>query len=82
MFEPRTEPAKSLYDALVQEMRKRHSLPLDEWIASERAAILDCARRLAPALGLREPTMKEVLAAKTLACGHVDYASKLAFVPP
>ena len=79
MFEPRTEPAKSLYEALVEEMSKRHGRPLDEWMSAERSAIHECARRLAPSLGLREPTLKEVLVAETLACGHVDYASKFAY---
>lgn len=77
-FRPAFEPACSIYDALTTEQRHRHDRLTEEWIEAERKAVHRAAIKSARALGLREPTIEDVMVAETLACGHVDYASKFA----
>lgn len=78
VFQPRSEPAKSLYRALVAEMAHRKGRTVEEFVNAERAAIHGEAKRQAKALGLREPTDKEVRMAETSAMGHSDYCLKYA----
>lgn len=77
-FRPRFEPARSIYDALTVEQEYRHSRLTEEWIDAERRAVYRAAIKAARTLGLRAPTIEDVLAAETTACGHTDYSSKFA----
>lgn len=79
MFEPTTEPAKSLYLALIKEMDLRKTRGGFAWIDAERAAIFNCGVDLAQKLNLRAPTLEEVTRAENCACGHTDYAAKFAY---
>ncbi len=39
VFEPRREPARSIYKAFQAEARKRKGRSVDEWITAEREAV-------------------------------------------
>lgn len=77
-FRPTSEPARSLFDALVRQMEARATNSGD-WIHAERAAMLSAAQEYAHAHGLRAPTPDEVESAERSACGHSDYAAKWAY---
>lgn len=80
-FMPKIEPAKSLYNALVKEMKKRSKCEGIEWIDNERNAIFQEAKKIAeenPSI-YRIPTMKEVEMAENFACGHSDYTTQYAY---
>ena len=79
-FRPRSEPAKTIYDALVTEAKKRDSRPCEEWIYAEKQAVWEAARDYAQQHGLRVPTMADVHKADQQGCGHTDYAAKLAYI--
>lgn len=75
-FEPRHEPARSIYLAFQAEATKRKDRPFEEWVKAEREAVLrECALH-AHKLGLRAPTMDEVTAAERYAMGSIDYGAK------
>lgn len=78
IFQPRHEPARSIYEAFRKESEKRRGREPEVWIAAEREAVLQEAVRQAEKLGLRAPTEQEVMQAEVSACGHVDYGSKWA----
>ena len=78
-FAPGHEPARTIYSALIKEQEKReeHGYPL--WIEKEREVVFQTAKALAPIMGLRAPTLEEVITAENMACGHVDYPAKFAY---
>jgi hypothetical protein len=78
LFQPRHEPAKTIYNALIKEATYRQQKSCDEWIIAERNVVYQTAVRYAQHNHLRIPTMEEVVSAETSACGHVDYAMKFA----
>ena len=77
-FRPKTEPARTLYDALQKETAYRSSRTVVEWIVAERNAMWNAARRYAQTHGLRAPTLAEVEEAEDYACGSTDYGAKWA----
>ena len=79
MFEPTQEPAKSIYNALVNEATKRKVRSVEEWIKAERKAVFDKAMELSNAHGFCVPTLEQIVIAENCACGHVDYAAKFAY---
>lgn len=79
MFEPRQDPARSIYLALLAEADHSRSRSVEEWTRAEREAVHHESVRQAGLLGLRAPTMEEIEAAERSACGHVDYAAKWAY---
>lgn len=78
IFQPRTEPAKSIYEAFQVEAALRGGRRLDEWQAAERNAVHREAAIQAQKLGLPAPTMAEVEQAERYAFGSIDYGSKWA----
>lgn len=79
IFRPQRDPARAIYDALLEESTKRSGRTTDEWIEAEREVVWRTARDQAQKLGLRVPTLEEVTRAENSACGHVDYAKKWAY---
>lgn len=80
MFGPQTEPAKSLYRALTDEMANRRECSGLEWIENERNSILKAATSISNnSKQYRIPTLEEVVRAENNACGHSDYAAKFAY---
>jgi hypothetical protein len=75
-FEPRTEPARSIYLAFHAEAKKRKGRSVEEWTTAERNAVHAEAVKQARALGLHAPTMQEVEDAERSARGHIDYGLK------
>lgn len=70
---------RRLYDALVAEMEHRPRCAGLEWINNERQAIVDAANRWASShTNCATVTVDAVETIEHRACGHVDYASKLA----
>ena len=56
-------------------MSERQSLP----IADTAAAVLAAAQAMAAEMGLRAPTLPEVLEAERRGRGHIDYGAKWAY---
>nr|WP_241019530.1 hypothetical protein [Burkholderia sp. Ac-20345] len=79
IFEPRREPARSIYHAFQAEATKRKGRSIDEWLAAERDAVFREATHQAQSLGLRAPTMDEVVSGERYAAGSVDYGAKWAY---
>ena len=79
IFQPKHEPARSIYEAFQIEATKRKGRAVEEWIAAERDAVFREAAHQAQKLGLRVPTMDEVVRAERYASGSVDYGSKWAY---
>jgi hypothetical protein len=79
IFEPRHEPARSIYHAFQTEATKRKGRSIDEWLAAERDAVFREATHQAQRLGLRVPTMDEVASAERYAAGSADYGAKWAY---
>jgi hypothetical protein len=79
VFEPRHEPARSLYLAFQTEASNRKERSVDEWMAAERNAVFREANHQAQMLGLRIPTMDEVISAERYAVGSVDYGATWAY---
>lgn len=79
VFEPRAEPARSIYLAFQREAENRQSRDLEEWITAERNAVFQEGQRLAVLLNLKPPTMEDVKRSEIAALGHVDYGSKWAY---
>lgn len=70
---------RALLDALRDEMAHRHRSTGLEWVDRERWAITLAAQQWAEARsGLRRVDVDDVERIEHRACGHVDYASKLA----
>ncbi|MDR6389261.1 hypothetical protein [Paraburkholderia phenoliruptrix] len=79
VFEPRHEPARSIYRAFQQEAGRRKERSVDEWIKCEREAVFREAAQQAVFLGLRAPTMDDVARAERYAMGSADYGAKWAY---
>lgn len=79
VFEPRDEPAKSIYLAFQVEAAKRHGRALEEWIEAERTAVHQECRRQAESRSLKVPTIEEVAAAERYARGSIDYGTTWAY---
>ena len=78
IFRPKTEPARTLYDAFQAESLKRPDRMLDVWIALEQYAVWNAAKAYALKHDMRTPTLAEVQIRKRAALGHVDYGAKWA----
>lgn len=78
VFQPRTEPAKSIYEAFQTEAAIRGGRSTEEWQLAERNAVHREATLQAQKLGLVAPTMAEVERAERHALGSIDYGSKWA----
>ena len=70
---PKSEPAATIYDALLKHASK---FPRD--IDEERLVVWRAARDYAQQHGLRVPLMADVLKAERAAIGHTDYGAKFA----
>jgi len=79
IFQPRHEPAKSIYDAFQTEAAKRQGRSVEEWQAAERDAVYREAVHQAQKLGLRVPSIDDVVSAERYASGSVDYGAKWAY---
>ena len=79
IFQPKSEPAGSIYDAFQNEAAKRKGRNVEEWVKAERDAVFREATHQAQKLGLRVPTMDEIAAAERYAMGSVDYGAKWAY---
>lgn len=79
IFEPRHEPARSIYLAFQAEAAKRNGRSVDEWIKAERDAVYRECVNQAQMLGLTAPSLDEVAAAERYACGSIDYGAKWAY---
>ena len=79
VFQPRHEPARSIYDAFQNEAAKRKGRSVDEWLTAEREAVLCEATTQAARLGLRVPTMGEIVITERRAIGAADYGAKWAY---
>lgn len=79
VFEPRNEPATSIYLAFQAEAAKRQGRPLQDRLEAERAAVHQECQRQAEIRGLNAPTIDEVAAAERYAMGSIDYGFKWAY---
>lgn len=78
-FRPTRDPARTIYDALVDEAEHRDDRTSDEWQEAELYAVWDTARDYAQQHDLRIPTMADVKMVERQASGHTDYAAKVAY---
>lgn len=78
-FEPRQEPARSIYLAFQEEAIKRRGRSIPEWTKAERDSVFRESAQQAQSLGLRVPTMDEVIRAERYAIGSIDYGAKWAY---
>ena len=76
IFRPAREPARAIYDALMDEATMRKTRTVDEWIAAEELAVLNAATAVAEKYGLTVPTMEQVRSAERCARGSADYCAK------
>lgn len=79
VFEPRHEPAKSIYLAFQEEASKRKGRSVEQWMKEETDAVFRACEREARKLGLQAPTMEQVQSAERYAMGSVDYGAKWAY---
>lgn len=79
IFQPKHEPARSIYSAFQNEAKKRKGRSVEEWLTAERGAVLREATTQAIQMGLRAPTMYEVVRAERYATGLIDYGAKWAY---
>lgn len=78
-FSPKSEPARSIFEAFQEEASKRNGRAISEWELAEIEAVHRTAGHQAIVHGLRIPTRDEIVAAERLARGHADYGSKWAY---
>lgn len=79
IFEPKREPALSIYNAFQKEAAERKRRTIEEWIDAERNAVHRESVHQAQRLGLRVPSMEEVMRAERYAVGSADYGAKWAY---
>ena len=79
IFEPRREPARSIYQAFQAEAEKRNGRSCDEWMAAEKDAVHREAAFQAQQMGMQVPSIQQVAAAERYASGSVDYGAKWAY---
>jgi hypothetical protein len=72
-FRPRSEPARTLYDAFQEEAANRNGRSFEEWCEAETDAVHVAAIAVAKAHSLRAPTREDVVKAGIRAQGHIDY---------
>lgn len=77
-WRPRSEPAKSLYDAFQDEAMLRKSRSPIQWTQLEIDAVHREATRQASILGLRVPSRDEVAQAEIGSSGLINYGSNWA----
>lgn len=75
IFEPTSEPARSIYCAFQNEASKRDGRRVEEWQNAEVDAVHREAVLQAQRTGLRSPTRAEVEQAERYACGSADYGA-------
>ncbi|WP_432263502.1 hypothetical protein [Cupriavidus sp. TMH.W2] len=78
VFEPKREPARSIYNAFQNEAAKRKGRRVEEWMDAECDAVFRESVHQASKLGLRVPSRDEVVRAERYAMGSVDYGAKWA----
>jgi len=79
VFQPRHEPARSIYDAFQNEAAKRTGRTVEEWRKCELDAVFREAAHQAQKLVLLVPTMDEIVRAERYASGSADYGAKWAY---
>lgn len=72
-FEPRHEPAKSIYLAFQAEAEKRKGRTPEQWSEAEVNAVLAEANRQSDLRDLRPVTREQVERAQIYASGSADY---------
>jgi hypothetical protein len=72
-FEPRHEPARSIYLAFQAEAAKRPGRSVEQWQEAEITAVYVEANRQSDMLDLRPVTRDQVERAETYARGSIDY---------
>lgn len=78
-FRPMHQPARAIYDAFIEQAKKRNEYTLEEWIEAEEQAVWRAARDYAQQHGLPVPDILRIRRAEYLARGHIDYAAKWAY---
>lgn len=78
-FEPKTEPARSIYRAFQVEALKRDGRDFERWREAELDAVYQEAVSQAKKLGMRVVAKKDVEDAENYACGSADYGAKWAY---
>lgn len=78
-WEPRCEPARTLYLAFREEATRRKGRAIEEWISAERDAVWKAACAFARANGLDEPSIELVARAERYAMGSTDYGATWAY---
>lgn len=78
IYEPRTEPARSIYRAIKVEAQDRVHYLQETWLYREADAAYTAATAYAIRQGGYITCMADVLLAEQSARGHTDYASKWA----
>jgi len=80
LFRPRTEPARTIYDAFqLESLKRKESNDPKIWIENERQVVFSVAKKYAETHNLVTPTIDQVTLAKRSAQGHIDYAAKWAY---
>lgn len=79
VFQPRTEPARSIYNAFQREAGKRIGRSAEESLGAELEAVFRESANQAHQLGLRSPSMDEVASAERYARGSVVYGARWAY---
>ena len=79
MFRPRSEPARTIYDAFDLESRFRKGRSVEQWKTRELNAVASATRAYCDKHGFFPPTLDEIIEASEQASGHVDYCAKWAF---
>jgi hypothetical protein len=72
-FEPRHEPARSIYRAFQREAEGRKGRTPEQWQEAEITAVYVEANRQSDMLDLRPVTRDQVARAETYARGSIDY---------
>lgn len=78
-WEPRCEPARTLYLAFQDEATRRKGRSVEEWITAEREAVWKAACSYARTNGKPEPAIELVARAERYAMGSIDYGATWAY---
>lgn len=79
VFEPRSEPARTLYRAFQEAAAQRTIDTSGRWHLNELHAVFIAANVWAFAHGRSPVTMETIIEAETYAAGHADYGAKWAY---
>ena len=79
MFEPNTEPAKTIYNVFKEASKNRKDKDFKIWILEERMAVYNASVKWAKENNLNIPTFKDIEKAENEALGYCDYGSKWAY---